>query len=179
MNAFIQMPIEFNSNINYWWVNQKKTFKQEVGGNYLWSPRVKKNGAKNPFWDFMLQVQPGDIVFSYVNQQICAVGVVISPATPAENPFREQTGDLWNRDGWYVEVAFVKLENKISPMDYWSTLAPLLGEKYTPLTAQGRGKELYLTALQKAIRKSDGKTLEDLFTRTRAVRRSIIDARQA
>jgi cyclohexadieny/prephenate dehydrogenase len=36
-----------------------------------------------------------------------------------------------------------------------------------------------LTALQRAIRKSDGKTLEDLFTRTRAVRRSIIDARQA
>ncbi len=36
-----------------------------------------------------------------------------------------------------------------------------------------------LTALQKAIRKGDGKTLEDLFTRTRAVRRSIIDARQA
>ncbi|MBX7197982.1 MAG: prephenate/arogenate dehydrogenase family protein [Rhodospirillaceae bacterium] len=36
-----------------------------------------------------------------------------------------------------------------------------------------------LTALQKAIRKADGKTLEDLFTRTRAVRRSIIDARQA
>lgn len=36
-----------------------------------------------------------------------------------------------------------------------------------------------LTALQKAIRKTDGKTLEDLFTRTRAVRRSIIDARQA
>jgi cyclohexadieny/prephenate dehydrogenase len=36
-----------------------------------------------------------------------------------------------------------------------------------------------LTALQRAIRKSDGKTLEDLFTRTRTVRRSIIDARQA
>jgi cyclohexadieny/prephenate dehydrogenase len=36
-----------------------------------------------------------------------------------------------------------------------------------------------LTALQRAIRKSDGQSLEDLFTRTRAVRRSIIDARQA
>ena len=36
-----------------------------------------------------------------------------------------------------------------------------------------------LTALQRAIRKADGKALEDLFTRTRTVRRSIIDARQA
>lgn len=36
-----------------------------------------------------------------------------------------------------------------------------------------------LTALQRAIRWGDGQALFDLFTRTRAVRRSIIDARQA
>jgi cyclohexadieny/prephenate dehydrogenase len=36
-----------------------------------------------------------------------------------------------------------------------------------------------LTGLQKAIRKGDGVTLEDLFTRTRAIRRGIIDAKQA
>ncbi len=36
-----------------------------------------------------------------------------------------------------------------------------------------------LTALQRAIRWGEGKKLEDLFTRTRAVRRSIIDAKQA
>jgi cyclohexadieny/prephenate dehydrogenase len=36
-----------------------------------------------------------------------------------------------------------------------------------------------LTALQKAIRRGDAQTLENLFTRTRTIRRSIIDARQA
>ena len=36
-----------------------------------------------------------------------------------------------------------------------------------------------LTNLQKAIRRGDGDTLQETFTRTRAVRRSIIDARQA
>ncbi|MEW5704204.1 MAG: prephenate/arogenate dehydrogenase family protein [Pseudomonadota bacterium] len=36
-----------------------------------------------------------------------------------------------------------------------------------------------LTALQRAIRWGDSKTLEDLFTRTRAIRRRIIDAKQA
>jgi cyclohexadieny/prephenate dehydrogenase len=36
-----------------------------------------------------------------------------------------------------------------------------------------------LTALQKAIRKGDGETLEALFARTRAIRRGIIDAKQA
>ncbi len=36
-----------------------------------------------------------------------------------------------------------------------------------------------LTALQRAIRRGDGKTLHDWFSRTRAIRRSIIEARQA
>ena len=36
-----------------------------------------------------------------------------------------------------------------------------------------------LTALQRAIRRGEGETLEDWFTRTRAIRRSIIEAKQA
>lgn len=36
-----------------------------------------------------------------------------------------------------------------------------------------------LTAMQRAIRKGDGPMLQDVFTRTRAIRRGIIDAKQA
>ncbi len=36
-----------------------------------------------------------------------------------------------------------------------------------------------LTALQRAIRKGDGQTLFDLFTRTRAIRKGVIEAKQA
>ncbi len=36
-----------------------------------------------------------------------------------------------------------------------------------------------LTALRRAVRRGDGGTLEDWFTRTRAVRRGVIDAKQA
>jgi cyclohexadieny/prephenate dehydrogenase len=36
-----------------------------------------------------------------------------------------------------------------------------------------------LTSLQKAIRRGDGDTLQETFTRTRAIRRSIIEAKQA
>ena len=36
-----------------------------------------------------------------------------------------------------------------------------------------------LTALQRAIRRGDGETLEDLFKRTRDIRRSVIEAKQA
>jgi len=36
-----------------------------------------------------------------------------------------------------------------------------------------------LTALQRAIRWGEGDKLQELFTRTRAIRRGIIDAKQA
>ena len=36
-----------------------------------------------------------------------------------------------------------------------------------------------LTALQRAIRWGEGDKLQELFTRTRAIRRSIIEAKQA
>jgi cyclohexadieny/prephenate dehydrogenase len=36
-----------------------------------------------------------------------------------------------------------------------------------------------LTALQRAIRRGEGETLEDWFSRTRAIRRSVIEAKQA
>jgi len=36
-----------------------------------------------------------------------------------------------------------------------------------------------ITVLQRAIRWGEGQKLEDLFTRTRAIRRSIVEAKQA
>ncbi len=28
--------------MNYWWANQNKTYKSEIGGGFLWSPKTKK-----------------------------------------------------------------------------------------------------------------------------------------
>ena len=53
------------------------------------------------------------------------------------------------------------------------------------LSSRGMGQEMLsrftedLTALQRAIRWGEGDKLQDLFTRTRAIRRGIIDAKQA
>jgi len=52
--------------MNYWWVNQNQTFKQERAGGYLWSPKRKADGNRNPFYEFMREVAPGDIVFSFI-----------------------------------------------------------------------------------------------------------------
>jgi putative restriction endonuclease len=50
--------------MRYWWVNQNQTYRHEIGGGYLWSPKRNANGARNPFYESMREVAPGDLVFS-------------------------------------------------------------------------------------------------------------------
>jgi hypothetical protein len=45
--------------MRYWWVNQNQTYRHEVPGGYLWSPKAKTNGQINPFYEFMREVSPG------------------------------------------------------------------------------------------------------------------------
>jgi len=51
--------------MRYWWVNQNQTYSHEVSGGYLWSPKRKSNGARNPFYESMREVSPGDFIFSF------------------------------------------------------------------------------------------------------------------
>lgn len=53
--------------MRYWWVNQNQTHRQELAGDYLWSPKRKADGGRNPFYEFMREVAPGDLVFSFVD----------------------------------------------------------------------------------------------------------------
>lgn len=49
--------------MRYWWVNQNQTYRQEVRGGYLWSPKRNANGVRNPFYEAMREVSPGDLVY--------------------------------------------------------------------------------------------------------------------
>jgi len=69
-------PAIWNAIVRYWWVNQNQTFRQEIDGGYLWSPKRNKNGHRNPFYEFMREVAPGDIVFSFFDTRIAALGIV-------------------------------------------------------------------------------------------------------
>lgn len=64
--------------MRYWWVNQNQTFSQEFHGGYLWSPKRKSNQAINPFYEFMREVSPGDMVFCFQGGHIRAIGVARS-----------------------------------------------------------------------------------------------------
>nr|WP_298522399.1 HNH endonuclease signature motif containing protein [uncultured Halomonas sp.] len=135
--------------MNYWWVNQNKTYNHEVHGGYLWSPKNNANGARNPFYDAMTKVATGDIVFSFCDTQIKAIGIVSGPHQSAPKPVEfGSAGENWAQDGWYVPITFHEIAYPIRPKDHIDSLAPMLPLKYAPLQANGNGNQgVYLTQL--------------------------------
>lgn len=135
--------------MRYWWVNQNQTYRHEVGGGYLWSPKRKANQAQNPFYDFMREVAPGDVIFSFANARIGAVGIARSHAYESPKPLEfGQAGAYWEMIGWRLDVVFTELRHSIRPADHMTTLGPHLPDKYAPLRPNGAGlQSVYLTRL--------------------------------
>ena len=134
--------------MHYWWVNQNRTYKHEIPGGFLWSPKTKTNGARNQFYDNMQEVQPSDVVFSFYDKSIKAVGIVTGIAKTAPKPDFGTIKEDWEKEGWLVPVEFKELEMALHPKDYIKQLRPHLPEKYSPLQDSGIGyQHVYLAAL--------------------------------
>jgi putative restriction endonuclease len=135
--------------MRYWWVNQNQTFRHEFAGGYLWSPKRNANLARNPFYESMREVSPGDLVFSFVDTRIVAIGVATSYCWECPKPAEfGTTGQYWENVGWRVSVSFTSLLNRVRPKDHMDVLRSVLPSRYSPLQASGNGNQaLYLTEL--------------------------------
>lgn len=142
--------------MRYWWANQNQTYRHEVAGGYLWSPKRKANGHLNPFYEFMREVAPGDLIFSFADTFIRAIGIAKSVCYECPKPPEfESVGTNWEQIGWKVEVDFRPLAAPIRPIDSFQILRPLLPEKYSPLSAEGRGSQsVYLTEVPAPMAKA-------------------------
>lgn len=139
--------------MRYWWVNQNQTYAHEVRGGYLWSPKKRANGTRNPFYEFMREVSPGDLIFSFADTFLRAFGVARSHAYEAPKP--EEFGGAgrnWADIGWRVDVEFHESASAFRPVDWIERLRPLFPERYAPLQRDGRGvQSIYLTELPRRL----------------------------
>ncbi len=133
--------------MRFWWVNQNQTFRQEVQGGYVWSPKRNSNGATNPFYETMREIAPGDLIFSFADTRIKALGRARSFCFECPKPAEfGSTGPNWSQIGWRVEVEWQPLINQIRPKDHIGQIRPYLPPRYSPLTAKGDGLQgIYLT----------------------------------
>jgi len=138
--------------MRYWWVNQNQTYKHEVRGSFMWSPKQNANGVRNQFYENMREVAPGDIVFSFCDTRIKSIGIVTATAQTGPKPDFGTAGANWSREGWFVPVDYCTLNNLIRPKDHAAILRPLLPTKYSPLQESGDGlQSVYLTELPEAL----------------------------
>jgi len=152
VTAFAQGPgpvkLTGNTTMRYWWVNQNQTYRTEVQGNFLWSPKTNANGARNPFYDTMRQVGPGDIVFSFCDTRIKAVAVVTGAAQTSPKPDFGGAGLNWAKEGWFVPVYYCEFDVPVRPKDHIAALRQFLPERYAPLQQNGDGLQgVYLAAV--------------------------------
>src|SRR5216683_1305347 len=125
--------------MRYWWVNQNQTYRHEISGGYLWSPKRNANGARNPFYESMREVALGDLIFSFMDTRILAVGIGQSYCWESPKPLEfGSSGQNWEGIGWRVKVHFTELANKVRPKDHIDVLRPLLPRKL--LSAQAERK---------------------------------------
>lgn len=124
-------------------MNQNKTYRHEIDAGFLWAPQ-------SGVWhhETLRQLNPGDLVFSFKDTFIAAIGVVQRSAENMIKPDFGGQGDNWANLGWCVPTEFVELATPIKPSELMNLIDPLLPEKYAPLQAgTGRGNQIYLTEI--------------------------------
>jgi putative restriction endonuclease len=138
----------------FWWVNHSQTFRQEIDGGYLWSPKNETNGSRSQFYDNMRQVTPNDLVLSFADTRIVFVGRVVDFALSAPKPSEfGSTGSNWANEGWLLPVNWRLLDNPVRPKDFIERLAPMLPAKYSPISPQtGNGNQkAYLAEITQSV----------------------------
>lgn len=139
---------------DYWWVNHNQTVRQEIDGQYLWSPKKESNGARSEFYNNMRRANPGDLVLSYATQAIRFVGRVTEFAFTAPKPTEfGNTGTNWSDEGWLLPVYWVPLDPPVRPKELIGTLGPLLPARYSPIhpTSGVGNQKAYLAAIPESV----------------------------
>jgi len=139
--------------MRFWWVNQNQTWRHEIAGGYLWSPKRKSNGHVNPFYESMREVAPGDLVLSFRDTRVAAIGIAQSHCYGCPKPPEfGAVGRNWDNIGWKADVKFMSLENPIRPKEYIDRLRHLLPSRYSPLLASGDGSQsIYLAEIPEPL----------------------------
>lgn len=138
----------------FWWVNHNQTARQEIDGQYLWSPKTESNGARSVFYNNMRRAAPGDLVMSFFDQAIRYVGRVAEFAFTAPKPAEfKETGSYWNQEGWLLPVFWTPLVPPVRPKALIDVLGPHLPAKYSPInSSSGSGNQkAYLASVSPEV----------------------------
>lgn len=148
----MQPFVEVNTDESFkkvWFVCQGMSYSTEMGKKYLWAPSKDKDGSTRFYWENVLRVKTGDIIFNY-SDGIRGVSIAISDGYPAENP---NPSANWEIDGYKVDIRIKELDEAISSQRLASRkedFKELLKEiKNKPFNVDGKVNQGYLYEFNK------------------------------
>jgi len=145
----------------YWWVTHGKTWREELDGGYLWAPVLDNAGHSRYYHRNLASIADGDLVFSYANGALRAIGVATSKGAPAQKPI--ELGGDWSEAGLMVRVNYLELPGGYPIRSMRGVVDDLARIPRGPLDVHGRAKQGYAFALPprlgRAIVKSLGPVL--------------------
>lgn len=135
--------------MNYFFVMQNKTFKQEFEGGFLWAPFRTANNRRNASWELMDKVEYGDVIIHSFHKSIVAVSIAISDCYYGQRP--QEGFDDWELEGRRVDTEYYLFHQKIVTSDHMEQLVSLQPKKNAPFHCGGRGNTGYLFSATKEM----------------------------
>jgi hypothetical protein len=140
---------------SFWWINHTHTSQQELEGSYLWFPkRTHKSKARSESEKNIQRIFPADVVFSFADGQIGAVGLVLGVAREAARPSEvASVADYADvTSGWLVPVRFMSVAQPLRAGEHMGELASVLPRKHPPLLSTGAANQhVVLAAVSPAM----------------------------
>lgn len=133
-------------------VNQGETYQFERAGNYIWSPKLNKNGYHNSGYNRMESVKKGDFIIHNSGGKISAISIAQEDCSPRTQPKELKEGQNtydWDDDGWGVNTKYYDFDVPLST----SSMIEWAIKNYTENSAfqkNGKLKQQYLCDLSKA-----------------------------
>lgn len=119
-------------------------FEPEAELGLVWAPLYKADGFPAFYWDSLLNIREGDIIFHGSAGCIKAISRAKGSYEDCINPFLEQEGDLTYKDGRKVDCEYTVLKNPIATADYRDDIIKYCQVKYAPFDKNGNGNQGFL-----------------------------------
>ena len=129
--------------MSFWWVNQGDSFEEARKLGALWAPLQDKGGHKQPSWETLDEVKPGDVVFHFAKKKVRGISTVTSPSRIAEIRIRDR--GQWQDLGREIEVEAQDFDFTIDLEEIPIDLRLNSGSGVnTPFDSRGKVKQGYL-----------------------------------
>ena len=142
-----------------WFVTQGSTYTVEKGMKFLWAPTMGKDNKKNFYWENLIKVKEGDIIFHY-SKGLKGISIAKTDGFKSEN---EDSNSTWLKDGYRIDVDLtilnpvIRREQLVNNKDELNTyLTPVINK---PFNSAGGVNQGYLYEFTKEA----GKCIRDIY----------------